>query len=352
MTPIAESSIPTLYANGISILLLVGIFYLSGRYRSGQRDYGTFLYSLLSVSVILNCVFSGFYYAFRSQETSWPLILRSILPTLNELSATVVLFFWVNYAEYRIYNSRDRLRRHRLAYLLPMAVVGFFTILNPFTSCMFYTDERMLLHYTPLYYVLEVVEHVYGFAPLLIEILYTKRRGKPHFFSALPVVIPVLIASVISIGTGYSARALGFSIGLVFLFMTFANRWRFDDSESGLYNRHFLRYMEALAEGGKKDYQNVIFFKTETPSKAFFEILKTELPKEGELIRRDENTVLFFTENEKSSMLSILTSLVQEAADEYDETHPEEKAMDYIVSVRRRKKEENPADFVKRVAAV
>ena len=110
--------------------------------------------------------------------------------------------------------------------------------------------------------------------------------------------------------------------------------------------------MEALAEGGKKDYQNVIFFKTETPSKAFFEILKTELPKEGELIRRDENTVLFFTENEKSSMLSILTSLVQEAADEYDETHPEEKAMDYIVSVRRRKKEENPADFVKRVAAV
>ncbi len=352
MIAIAERSLMTVYANGLAVLLLAGLFALSTtNSMKRKKGYGTSLFYLLSVFVLLNAVFSSLYYSLRYQELGWSPVVRRLFPSLDELSATLVLVAWVFYAEYMIYNSRERLIRLRYFYTFPMLVVAFCTVMNPFTGWMFDVDEAMLLHYTPLYYTLEVVEHLYGFLPLVGEILYTKRFGKLHFFSVIPVVVPVFFASVFTIGSDYSVRALGFSIGLMLLFLSYASRWRFDDEESGLYNRHFLKFIMELAEAGKRDYKNVIIFKTDHSQKEFFEILKAELPKDGELIRSDEKTVILFSNNSKPSMISIIGSLVTDAVDEYNENHPNEDALDIIVYTRRRKKDESTKDFIKRVSA-
>ncbi len=352
MIAIAERSLMTVYANGLAVLLLEGLFtlYITNRTKR-KKNFGTSLYNLLSLSVLLNAVFSSLYYSLRYQELGWSPAVRRLFPSLDELSATMALVLWMFYAEYMIYNSRERLIRFRYFYIFPMLVVAAFTVLNPFTGWMFEVDEAMLLHYKPLYYTLEVVEHVYGFLPLIDEILYTKRFGKLHFFSVIPVVVPVFFASVFTIGSDYSISALGFSVGLILLFLSYASRWRFDDEESGLYNRHFLKFITELAEGGKKDYKNVIIFKTDHTNKEFFEILKEELPKEGELIRTDKKTVILFSNNNKPSMISIIGSLVTDAVDGYNENHPNEDALDIIVYTRRRKKGESTKDFVKRVSA-
>lgn len=350
MITIAERSLPTVFADGLSLMLLLGLFALSYKSRTSQkRDLETVLFRLLGAAAALNAVFSGLFYILRDQSLGWSPFLSRLLPTLDELSATFVLAVWVFYAEYRIYCSRQRLLRFQYILALPAVVVAAFTIINLFTGWMFTVDENMLLHYTPLYFILEAVEYLYGLMPLVDELLYTRRFGKLHFFSVIPVVVPVTVASLFTIVSGDSLSPLGFSIGVLLLFLSYASKWRFDDHESGLYNRHFLKFILELAETGKIEYKNVIIFQTDHATKPFFDLLKTELPKEGDLIRTDKNTVMLFSENSTPSALSIFSSLVQDAADEYNEKHPDETAMDIIVSARRRKKDESTAEFVKRM---
>lgn len=350
MITIAERSLPTVYADGLSLLLLLGVFALSYKSRtSRKRDLETVLFCLLGAAVALNAVFSGLFYVLRDQSLGWSPFLSRILPTLDELSATFVLAVFVFYAEYRIHGSRERLLRYRYILALPALVVAAFTIINLFTGWMITVDENMLLHYTPLYFILEAVEYLYGLMPLVDEILYTGRFGKLHFFSVIPVVVPVTVASLFTVVSDYSLSPLGFSVGVLLLFLSYASKWRFDDHESGLYNRHFLKFILELALAGKIEYKNVIIFQTDHASKAFFDILKTELPREGELIRTDKNTVMLFSGNSTPSALSVFSSLVQDAADEYNDNHPDENALDIIVSTRRRRKNESTAEFVKRM---
>ena len=64
----------------------------------------------------------------------------------------------------------------------------------------------------------------------------------------------------------------------------------------------------------------------------------------------DKNRFLLFSESSKPSMITLLSSLIQDASDEYDENHADEAPIDLLISYRIRKKNEAADTFVQSMA--
>ena len=342
-------SLITLYVNGVAIVLVIGLLYQFYSFKVKKDAVANRLFLWLGITVIISAAASMDFYAYQGLVIEKPLMIRMILPTLFEIVSAVVVLLWVMYADYKIYGSKERLQHLRLAYLIPMLCVIVMFVINFFTEILFDVDTNMMLHFKPLYYVVEAAEYIFCLIPAAVQLRYTKRYGKLHFFSVLPMTVPVVLAAVFTLLTYSYIAPIGFAVGMVFLLLSYGVQWRYDDMESGLYNHWYIRQLLYMARDGKRNYQSAMFFTTDEATKAYFDILRTELPKEGELVRIDSGTVLLFTECSRQSMLSFMSSMVSEAMEEYSEQHPEEKRLEVRINTKRRKKNETATDFVKRI---
>ena len=351
MITIATESLISSYINTFAFVLLLGLISLFQSYRVKQDRLSNILFMLLCIVTMSNAVICQAYHALKFQHSDSPVSVRGILPSLDAFTSSFIVMLWVLYADYKIYQSRERIRiKLKSFYFAPLYAMALLALVNIFTGILFVPDSELILSYGPMFYFFMTVEHIYGLIPVFIYILYSREYGRPHFFSVMPVLIPVMTASVFSFLTDYSARALGFSTGMVFLIFSYGIQWRYDDEESGLYNRRYVRHIIHLARDGKRDYQSAIVFQSENATKAYFQLLRRELPKEGELIRMNEGTVLLFTKSKKMSVLSLIPSMILEAVSEYREKHPEKIISDIDIKTRARKKSETAIEFIDRVS--
>ena len=351
MIQIAEEALAAFYINGVAAVLMIGLLYMFRSFKVNEDELSNRLFVLLCTAIIADAILVQIYQLVYNKPTGAPPALRAVLPALDDIAALVVIVLWIIYADYKIFGSKDRLTEKRLVMITPGIIIALLFVINIFVGFMYTVDDMMVTHYTPVYAIVTLVTYAYAFAPVLAELRYRKRYGKMHFFSVAAFLLPMIVFSAFTMATDYTVTTFGFAVGMVFLFFSYSAKWRYDDCESGLYNRFYIHHIIGLAEHGKREYRSALTFRSDFAGAEFFDILKTELPKDGELVRMDENTVLFLTESRKTSTLTLFASLVQEAADEYDEKHPEERALDIIVSMKKRKKSENAAEFVKRVSA-
>ena len=350
MIQIAQKALATFYVDIFAIVILVGIFVLFHTYKVKEDRISNRLFILLCVLMFLNALFSMGYAMFRYRETGWPPAARRLLPSLEELSVACIMVLWVLYADYKIFGSRDRIRaKIKSIYFAPILIAALLAAVNIFTGVLFDVGPDMDAIYKPLYYVVILIDIIYGFLPIVLMIRYKKRYGSIHFFSVMPVVFPMLLTSIVSVLTPDSVNALAFATGMVFMLFSYGAGWRYDDQESKLYNRHYIDHLKNLTRDGKKDYHSALFFKAVQASPEYFELLRTQLPREGEMIRTDRDTVLLLLESDRQSTLTYFSDLIQEAVEEYEKDHPERGPMDILVSTAMRKKSESAMDFVNRI---
>ena len=350
MIQIAQESLATFYVDIFALVILTGIFVLFQTYNVKEDRISNRLFISMCVLMFFNALFSLGYALVRYRETGWPPAARRILPSLEEFSVACIMVLWVLYADYKIFGSRDRIRaKIKSLYFAPMLTVALLAVINIFTGILFDVGTDMDQAYKPLYYVAMLIDTVYGLLPVVLMAQYKKRYGSVHFFSVMPVVVPLLITTVVSVFTPDSVRALAFATGMVFLLLSYGAGWRYDDQESRLYNRHYMEHLKYLVRDGKRDYHSALFFQTGEARAEFFELLRTELPREGELVRTGRDTVLLLLESNRRSTVSYFSDLVQEAAEEYEERHPEKGSMDILISTAMRKKSETAMDFIDRI---
>lgn len=345
---IADSSIVTIYSDIMAFVLVMGLLYMYHRYRIGRDEHADELFDKLSVITMINAVVNGLCYMLHGQPTDLPAVLRRILPSMAELSVLVIVYIWILYVYYRIYGSWDRVIRLRKGYALPVLFFTAATLINLTTGILFDVDERWIFVAKPLFGFMTATVYVYGFLPVFLVLWYEKHHGKLHFFHISAIIVPGLVAALLTLLTEYSARALGFAVALVFMHISYNSRWRFEDSQSGFFNRQYLAHILDLVRTGEKNYKIALVFETGKEEKAAYEILRAELPKDSEVIRIDREKLLLFSESRDSSMVALLSSLINEAVEEYEKEHPDGGAVDMKVSGKLRKRNESAVEFVQR----
>ncbi|MCR5097585.1 MAG: hypothetical protein K6B14_01405 [Lachnospiraceae bacterium] len=347
---LAVDSIVTIYSDTMAFILTLGIFAISSRFKVGNDKYADKMFSRLCILTMVNALTNGVSYTLHHQITGWPAIVRMIFPTIAEYSALIVLFGWFVYIDYKLYGSGDRIRVISHFFQVPIYIMGVLCLVNLFTGIMFEVTEDHIFVAKPLFYVMTILQYAYGILPILAVIRYRKMKGKLHFFHITPIVIPVLTAGIFTLLTDYSARAFGFAIALVLLRMSYINLWRFEDMASGFYNRYYINHIADMSRENKLDYHSAIEFITANTPGEFYDILNSEMPGNAEIIRMDTNRFLLFSESSKSSMITLLSSMIQDASDEYDRQHQEEGPIDLLISYRIRKRNESAEEFIRGMA--
>ena len=335
MITIAETSVVTVYSDLMAVVLSLGLAFMFHQYRRWKDEPGDTIFVHLCILIVINGLFNGFSYAMHKNVLLWPDALKRLFPTVSEFSALVVLYVWLLYVDYKLYGSRDRVRWVRFYFRLPILILGALCVINLFTGILFTMDESCNFVAKPLFYVLTVMQYVYGIIPILVILHYIKNHGRLKFFHILPVAAPVIAASLFTLFSDYSARAFGFAVGLVFLHCSYANLFRFCDGESGFYNRDYYDQFQKDVKGKKKRCEKIMCFEVKNPVPAFFDILRQELPKDGEIMRIEPHLFLLPLETGNASMQRLLSAMVEEEVSEYEKNHPTEAPIGLTIRINR-----------------
>lgn len=231
--------------------------------------------------------------------------------------ANVMLsYLWVMYADLRLYQSMERIRRYYGFVGIPALIGLVLLIVNIPTQFIFVVDADNFYHRESIAYGFYMLSMYYlGYSLLLRWHCYNK-YGRNEFFPIWIFVMPILIgASAQFIVYGISVVWCSVSLGLIGLYMCLQNELSYIDPLTKLYNRNYLD--QTLADlrhrhvplGGLMidlDYFKTINdrFGHSTGDEALVEaamILRRTATKATTLVRfaGDEFIVLVRTEDEK-----------------------------------------------------
>lgn len=345
---VAAESIVTIYGDIMAFLLLLGLLVMASGFRGKKDLKSQGLFTILCVLTMVNCLSNGVSYALHHQSLAMPRMLRMIMPTIAEFSTLAVVFIWLVYVDYKLYESWDRTKMIEKIFRVPVIVILVLFIINIPTGIMFDVAPDFVFEGKPLFYVVTAFQFLYGLLPVAAYIRYVYNHGYKHFFHISPVVLSTLVSAIFTLVTRYSARSYGFAIAIVFLYFSYINRWRFDDDETGFYNINYIDHLTDLARSGKIDYHSAIYFDIDNFVPEVRDIFKAEVPKDGEIIRVSDKRFLLLSESGSASMITALSGMIQEDADEYDEKHPD-ATISLSSSGVIRKKNESALDFMARV---
>jgi hypothetical protein len=201
------------------------------------------------------------------------------------------------------------------------------------------------------YYLLLTAQYFYGLFPVFLLIRHTLTHKRMQFFHIWATVAPGVISALFTQFTPYSARCLGLTIAVVFLYFSYVERWRFNDRESGFFNRHYVDFLLELKEDKIPDYQSALLIYTEHADSGLFSILQSDVPYGGELIRLSDQLFLLFSESGNVSSIKLLSATFREEAEEYEKNNPDQPAIQMVVSYTMRSKEESVKEFMQLAAA-
>ncbi|MBR4528932.1 MAG: hypothetical protein IKO80_01510 [Lachnospiraceae bacterium] len=338
---VTEQNAVIIYSDLMAFLMMLGMVCLSSRFR-GRRSVAARLFLILCVGAMAEALLSMVCYSLHGQTFSWGRPAAWISKTLLEMTMLVLVFHWVMYVDFKLYGSRDRLIRTIAFLTAPLGLCALLLIVNLFTGIVFTINEDLTYTGTVIYDVLMAVEFLYLLVPLFQTIVYHLKGHRFRFFRIAPVLIPAMTACIVDLTTPYSAAALGISIGLVFLYFSLVSEWRFEDRETGLCNKEYLRYLHEQVLLGRRTFRYAMTFTAGGDPGALVAILKQEAPGNAELIRTAHDSCVLLTENGDRSALELLRLLVEDAAGEYDAAH-ENGRIDLHVQTYASRKDDVPA---------
>ena len=302
--------------NGImAALIAFGLLILPNRkYMKNKTE--SRLFSLLCTSTLISALSTVAYSWVSSLDLSWGHVVALIFCTIFKAATLFMVYQWVLYVDFRLYESRDQLgRRYKWLVILP-AFFLLLLVVNIFTGILFSLQQDMTYEPTVLYYLMTLVECIYILISVVLIIKYDKTNPGKRIFNILLPLVFMIGGSLVDAFTDYSATALGFAVGVLLLYYSMIKGWRYKDDESGYYNN---AYLKGILSGESKDAENihgVIMFEVTGDEKEFEEILKNEMPPDGIIIHDKKKRFILFTGSGNAGDLKFITSMVEDAAAE------------------------------------
>ncbi len=204
----------------------------------------------------------------------------------------VFIYLWTLFIDFRLYKSRNRIRRLRIFTLIPLFFVLVLLVINFFTNIVFYVTPEGKIEMRPLWglYILVQVIYIVGTSSFLVK--YKRKSGGLHFFPVKSFIIPFIAGTIGEILIpGMSLPTAGATIGYLLIFFGMLRENTFEDPVTGFYNSFFLERISQEASAGTFGYSSgILFYSDETGGyMAQNGIIATnDLMREAAMTLRDE----------------------------------------------------------------
>ncbi|MCR5101431.1 MAG: hypothetical protein K6B41_08765 [Butyrivibrio sp.] len=342
---LADEAIVTVYSDFTAILLLFGLITISTRFKSKINERR--LFYIMCILIIFDSIGSLGSHAMHYQTAEWCYTVEILSKTFMEISELFVIYFWLLFVDYKLFESKDHLKRKFKGLFIVMVAFSILLLINPFTNIMFIIDRTdMWFVPTPLYHCMEIFEVTCVLLTFYVIYSYRNRKNKLHFFKVWPMMLPIAIGVIVSLITYYSAIPLGLAIGTLGLYFSMMETWKYEERDTGFYNKAYLDKLVDIAGTNGYDYRSAICIETKEDH-LFEEALKKELPADKKIIHLKEGLFVFFSENAKMNFLNMVGQMLTESTKEYEDRHNNVK-IDLKITNYVRKKDEEASDFIKR----
>ncbi len=330
----------TFYADIAAAILTLGVYVLCSR-GIIKDDFLNRMFRLLLLTDFFLAVIDAATYARKYHEFPGAYPLALMLQTILELVLNFLIFLWILYVNYKIYHSRDSIKRNLTKFLIPIFVLMGTDVINVFTGILFYYDDHVMYHTTWLAIPYYVIRYFYFFS-CVIQITHHKRHYNDlKFFEIWAFIIPVLAGGLITNLTPYSIMALGFAVALFNVYAGIINEQSFMDTRTGFFNRYYLKYLKNDVDDESFAPKSGMICRLEDPEDmtAFSELLSPLLPKKCEVVRFDEETVIMLAEISKKAAMQMMSEDVEAAVEKYNSENSGRPLSVTIDTVFKKKKE-------------
>ncbi len=342
------TSVVSCYVDAAALLVMILLMLMSERFRRRKYNTSLRLFYLLSLFLTMTCVMSFLCHAAYLQPAQWWHVLVIVCRTLWEWFTFLIILLWSGYVAVKLHWDRKSLFVPILLYALPFCIFTVLLIINPFKGIIFSYTADNNCEYTSLYYIFIAVEAIFFTIPLILVRTYDTKGKKIRFLKVMPMIVPVVVGVAVQFFLPYQADVLGFAIGALLLYFSMADEFRYQDAESGLYNQGFLSYFMDRAMVDKNIVNSALILEADGYLPGCFEVLRSTLHQEYDVIRIEEKKFLMFAETDSLSELQMLSTGVEEAVAKHNADHPQEPVR-MTVHSRMRSSDEEPFDFLRSV---
>ena len=305
----------SVYLDVMATLLIFGILLLPDRKRIKSETEGELFYGLC-INTLIIAICSTVCYALHFQTFQGVYYIELLSKTILELALLSLVYQWMMYVDFKLYASRDQLIRRYKVFFVPIAAFAVLLIVNLFTGILFTITPDMKYTSTVLYDVMMVIEYLYMAVSVALIYQFDRKHKGKRVFDIVPAVVPMILGTFVSILTDYSGTSLGIAVGLVLLYFSMMNGWRYEDVGSGYYNRAFFKRLlksDGLEAG---PIHGIVSFEAPGRGKELGEILQNEMPGDGMIVRESEDRYFLLTENGNLGDLYFLADMVKDAVKE------------------------------------
>ena len=216
------------------------------------------------------------------------LISTNLVMMLN----LIFIYLWTLFINFRLYKSRNRIRRLRIMTLIPLFFVFILLVINLFTNIVFYVTEEGSLEVRPLWCLYSLVQIVYIVGTSSFLAKYKKKSGGLHFFPVKSFIIPFMAGAIGEfVIPGMSLPTAGATIGYLLIFFGMLRENTFEDPVTGFYNSFFLERISQEASAGAFDFSSGILFYSDDTGDYMAKngiIATNNLMREAAMTLRDE----------------------------------------------------------------
>lgn len=245
-----------LVANGLGASLMLVLMF-SGRRRVRTVPWDGRIFHWMCRLCLALCLIETATFLIDGQTFAGARPLIILLNTLLFLLNIAFAFLWVCYADFKLFEDPERLRRRGPILAIPAMVMSLLAVANLFTEVFFGLTPDNIYYRTPLNAVSYLVIYAYLAYGAVLVFVYGKKVDKYLFMPVLVFLLPVYLGSLIQLHFyGLALVWVSTALGLTSLYVSLQNEESYLDGLTNLYNRgYLLNYMDYLAKRVEKGRQ-------------------------------------------------------------------------------------------------
>ncbi len=229
----------------VCLVLLVNMFQRGEKHSLADR---LFIALLISNMVLLVLDMLG--WPLNGQAGAIYAGLFMAVNILYHIASLLPPFLWSLYADYQVFNDKNRIRKLFLPLLVPVFINTLIVLTTPYTRLMFFLDANNFYHRGPWYPLLVTAACLYLIYAFFFVLLRRNRIEKKHFLPLLMFSWFPFIGVILGISQpSYDGLALvwgSITISLLIIYLYIQNGKLNTDYLTGINNRLQLdRHLQA-----------------------------------------------------------------------------------------------------------
>ncbi|MCR4892429.1 MAG: hypothetical protein K5989_09645 [Lachnospiraceae bacterium] len=303
--------IPTVIFDCIG-LVLIGLAAVRIRHlMSGKRmDSKILLWNVEATAVYI--VLHSLSYLLNERTFPGARILNIVCIMLLSFIGIFIMYTWVLYVDYCLYQSLYRLKHSNRPLLVVLFLCFLVIATNPFTGLLFTVDGNNNFVSGPGYIGLMIVLVLFVIYIGIIIVNYRNKFGGLRFFPVASFILPMIVSFGLGFITNdyFSVVPLGSSISLCGVVMGALEEIAYRDPRTGFYNEFYYNYIMSPERVKKYGFASGIMFvikdleaivrdegysRTRETVRKVAELIRSELPEGCEAMYMGEGQFLLIT---------------------------------------------------------